>query len=92
MARTKQTARKYPSLITPAVDATVALLLSSLAVVLPRIAREWLFTNPLPQQASPLVARPLVSSSLPRLPAKRRPLLEVSRSLTATSLVSLLTC
>merc|ERR1712226_740319 len=37
--------------------------------------------------ASPLVARPLVSSSLPRPPASPLPLPVVSRSLTATSLV-----
>merc|ERR1712227_778263 len=44
---------------------------------------QWLALSKLP--ASPLVARPLASSSLPRLPASPPPLPVVSRSLTATS-------
>ncbi|KAI1070469.1 hypothetical protein LB507_007023, partial [Fusarium sp. FIESC RH6] len=45
--------------------------------------QQWLALSRPP--ASPLVARPLASSSLPRLPASPPHLPEVSRSLTATS-------
>merc|ERR1712169_108932 len=45
--------------------------------------QQWLALSRPPE--SPLVARPLASSSLPRLPASPPPLPVVSRSLTATS-------
>merc|ERR1712036_116884 len=59
----------------PPTTTTSSLLLLSL--------QQWLALSRPPE--SPLVARPLASSSLPRLPASPPPLPVVSRSLTATS-------